>query len=155
MVDIERQFADRHRIAIVEPAVRFENLPVNPVFVSFVVKATDPEPVGFVWPYDADAEFLRQRPRFTAMVDMAVGDQDLFDRDTRLRRGSLQPGQITARIDERPAHRRSAPQERAILLEGRNRDDGGAHRGRDCHTRDMAFVSGRDKRRRPCSTGSP
>jgi hypothetical protein len=57
------------------------------------------------------------------MIDMAVGQQDLLDRHPGLSSCSFQPGQIAARIDERCAHRRSAPEQGAILLQRRNRDD--------------------------------
>src|SRR5438270_6887043 len=57
------------------------------------------------------------------MVDMAVGEQDLLDRDARLARARLQPWQVAAWIYERAAHRFRAPQQRAILLQRRDRND--------------------------------
>ena len=62
------------------------------------------------------------------MVDMAVGQQDLLDRDSGLRRRRLEPRQVAARIDERAAHRLGAPDQRAILLQRRHRNDRRAQR---------------------------
>jgi len=63
------------------------------------------------------------------MIDMAVGDQDLFDRDTGLRRRRLQLRQIAARIDERGLVGLGAPEECAILLQRRDGHDRGLERG--------------------------
>ncbi len=57
------------------------------------------------------------------MVDVTVGQQDLFDCDLRLLGRGLQSRQIAAGIDERPGHRLGAPQKGAVLLQRRHRDD--------------------------------
>ena len=62
------------------------------------------------------------------MVDMAVGEQDLFDRDARRRDGLLDPVEIASRIDHGGPFRGLAPHERAILLERGDGHDGGADR---------------------------
>src|SRR5436305_4062548 len=62
------------------------------------------------------------------MVDMAVGQKDLLDRDSGLLGGRLQARQVAARIDERGAHCRGAPQQGAILLQRSDRDDRRAQR---------------------------
>src|SRR6476660_4231133 len=68
------------------------------------------------------------------MVDMAMGQHDFLDRDSGLLSGRLEPSEIAARIDERAAHSLRAPQQSAVLLQRRDRDDrrakgrlGGAH----------------------------
>ena len=73
---------------------------------------------------------LRRESRPAAMVDMAVGQQDLLDRHPGLSSGGLEPRQVAARIDEGAAHRRRAPQQGAILLQRRHRDDRRAKRRR-------------------------
>jgi hypothetical protein len=57
---------------------------------------------------------------------MTVRQQDLLDRNSRLLSRGLQARQVPARIDEGAAHRRSAPQQSAILLQGRHWNDRGA-----------------------------
>ena len=91
-------------------------------------KSVDPIAVGLVRSFDLHAELLGQGARATAMVDMTVCQQDLLDGYAGLSRRRLEARQIAARIDERAAHRRGAPQQRAILLERRDRDDRGAER---------------------------
>jgi hypothetical protein len=62
------------------------------------------------------------------MIDMAVGQQDLLDCDAGLLGGGLKARQVAAGIDERAAHRRGAPQQGAVLLQRRDRNDRGAQR---------------------------
>src|SRR3546814_9646549 len=50
------------------------------------------------------------RLRLAAMIDMAVGEQDLLDRDAMMRGRRLQFRQIAAGIDEGALHRLGAPQ---------------------------------------------
>src|SRR3546814_8894693 len=70
-----------------------------------------------------------ERLRLAAMIDMAVGEQDLLDRDAMMRGRRLQFRQIAAGIDEGALHRLGAPQQGAILLERGDGDDRGAERG--------------------------
>ena len=84
-----------------------------------IVEARDPEAIGLVRALDRHAELLRQHAGLSAMIDMAVGEQDLLDRHAMLRRRRFEPGQVAAGIDEGAAHRLGAPQQGAILLERR------------------------------------
>src|SRR3546814_13357035 len=70
------------------------------------------------------------------MVDMAVGEQYLLDRHALRLRRRLEPVEIAAGIGEDAAHRVRAPQQSAILLERRHRNDRGFHRRRR-HAADM------------------
>ena len=88
----------------------------------------DPEAVVLVRAFDRHAKLFGEDAGRAAMVDMAVGQQDLLDRDAGLRRRRLEPRQIAAGIDEGAAHRRRAPQQGAILLQRRHRDDRRAQR---------------------------
>ena len=76
--------------------------------------------------FDRDAELLLQFGRAARMVDMAMGKPDLVDRDLGLIDGAPHFGKIAARIDDHGAQRLRAPQQRAILLERRDRNDDGA-----------------------------
>src|SRR4029450_2983836 len=64
----------------------------------------------------------------SAMVDMPMGEEDLLNGDAMLLGGRLQAVEVTTRIDERTKLRLGAPQQGAILLQWRNRDDGGPKR---------------------------
>ena len=79
-------------------------------------------------PLDLDPKLVGEDPGRSAMIDMAVGEQDLLDRDPGLRSGFLQLRQVAAGIDERAAHGLRAPDQAAILLEGGHRDDRGTKR---------------------------
>jgi hypothetical protein len=68
------------------------------------------------------------------MIGMAVRHEQFLDRHAGLCGCRLQLRQVAAGVDERPAHRLRAPDERAILLEGRDRDDRGAERLIGRHT---------------------
>ena len=129
MIDVEREIADGNLLAIGQPAVGLEYLAVDAVAAAIILEAADPETVGFMRPFDGHAEFLRQRSRFAAMVDMAVGDENLLDGDAVLCRRCFEFGQVAAGIDERAAHGLRAPEQRAILLERRHRNDRGAKGG--------------------------
>jgi hypothetical protein len=88
------------------------------------------------------------------MVDMAMGEDDLLDLDLVLRRGRLQPVEIAARIDDRPAHRPGAPEKGGILLERGHRHDDGLERGSG-HRRQMARAQPSCNRARGHSKGAP
>src|SRR5947208_11697788 len=99
VADVEREVADRHLIAVREPLRRLERAPGDAVFGTFDAQLLDPESVLFVRPFDRHAELLGENASTAAMVDMAVGEQDLLDRDARLARSGLEAGQVAAGID--------------------------------------------------------
>ena len=70
----------------------------------------------------ADLEFCGKHARKPAVIDMAVRHQQLFDGDTVLRRRRFQLVEVAARIDERAAHGARAPEQRAVLLQRRDRN---------------------------------
>src|SRR5688572_2884241 len=61
------------------------------------------------------------------MVDMAMGEQDLLDRDAMLG-GGVEPVEVPTGIDKCAEHRLRAPQQGAVLLQRGDRDDGGSKR---------------------------
>src|SRR3546814_11837920 len=68
MDDIEGQVADRHRIAVVQPAVGFERLAAHPEAGTVLAQPLDPETVVLVRPLDRHAKLLREHARLPAMV---------------------------------------------------------------------------------------
>ena len=77
-----------------------------------------------------------------AMVEMTVSDEDLFQGHPRFGDGGFEFIKITARIGQRRLHGFGAPDQRAILLKRRHRQDRGAHRGRGFvgHAYEMAHL---------------
>src|SRR4051794_558559 len=109
MTNVEGQFADRDLVAVVEPARWLERATGDTVLGAVLGKAVNPVTIGLVRPFDLHAEFLGENSGAAAMVDMAMRQQDLLNRDSGLLRGGLEPRQIPTRIDERAVHRRRAP----------------------------------------------
>src|SRR3546814_19873239 len=68
MDDIEGQVADRHRIAVVQPAVGFERLAAHPEAGTVLAPPPDPETVVLVRPLERHAKLLRAHARLPAMV---------------------------------------------------------------------------------------
>ena len=66
---------------------------------------------------------VAQRRRPAGMVDMAMGQQDALDRHAQSLDGSQDPLHISAGIDDGRLAGRVTPEDRAILLEGRHRND--------------------------------
>jgi hypothetical protein len=61
------------------------------------------------------------------VVDVAVGEQDLFQLDVRALDEREDALEVAARIDHRGAVRFLADQQRAVLLERRDRNDADLH----------------------------
>src|SRR4029079_2871907 len=120
--------ADGDLVAVVQPARRFERPAGDAVLAAVFGEAVDPEAVLLVRPLDLDAKLFRKDAGAAAMVDVAVGEPDLLDRDPGLRRRCLEPRQVAAGIDERAAHGFRAPQQGAVLLERRDGKDRRAER---------------------------
>ena len=100
VADVEGQLADRHRVAVDQVAVRLERLAVDSVALAILLQPGDPEQVVFVRPFDRHAQLLGEDAGLAAMVDMAVGQQDLLDRDAVL------GGAAFSRRGRRPDRRR-------------------------------------------------
>src|SRR5258708_14482145 len=123
MPNIKGEFANANLLAVGKPARRLEGAADNAVFGSVVSEAVDPIAVGLVGPLDRDAEFLAKNSCASTMVDMAMGKEDLFDRHPGLGRSALESDQIAAWVNKGTEHGRGAPEQGAILLKRRHRDD--------------------------------
>lgn len=62
------------------------------------------------------------------MIEMPVGDEQFFQSHACFGNTLFQLVEITTRINQRTLHRLGAPNQRAILLQWRNRNDRGFHR---------------------------
>jgi hypothetical protein len=103
---------------------------VHPVFRTVRTQLFDPETIILMRAFDRHAEFLCENARLAAVVKMAVGEQNLFNRHTVVECGDAQFFKIAARIGEGTPHG------------GRN--NRGFHRG-ICHAIDMATGDERRK----------
>ena len=83
-------------------------------------QAVDPELIAFVRPDDGQLQALGQFGRGTRMVDVAVGDPDLLERHAQLLDGRQQHRQVATRVDDGRFFRVIAPDDGAVLLEGRD-----------------------------------
>jgi hypothetical protein len=144
MDNVHGEIAHRHRIAILEPTIRLETLALQPETHRAIVEPFDPEAVGLMRTFDRHLHFLGQHPGLAAVIHVAVGEEDLLERDAGLLQRLLQLRQVSARIDQRAFHRLGAPDQRAVLLESSDGDDADAHREFGCfgHAREMAAGGG-------------
>ena len=105
VADVEGQLADGRGVAVDQPAVGLERLADDAVARAILGEAVDPEAVVLVRALDRHAELGGEDPGRAAMVDMAVGEEDLLDRHAVLGDRGLEPVDVAAGIDERAAHR--------------------------------------------------
>jgi hypothetical protein len=82
------------------------------------------------------------------MIQVAMRDEQLFQRHPLLRHGTLEQIQIATGIGQRAAHGFCAPDQRAILLKRRDGDDGG-FKGLIGHECEMGMSGDQVNRRAP------
>src|SRR3546814_6711834 len=112
---VERQIAIGNLAAILQPAIRFENRSMNSIAAAVCPQPGNPEAIRLMRSFYGHTECLRQRAGFSAMVNMAVGNENFLDLHAMLGCCSLQPTEIAARIDECALARGRAPQQCAVL----------------------------------------
>ena len=86
MADVEGEVADGHRVAIDQPAIGLERLAGDAVFGAVLGQPVDPEQIVLVRALDRHAQLGGEDAGRSAMVDMAVGEQDLLERHAMLAR---------------------------------------------------------------------
>ena len=122
---LEGLLPEAHGVAIDQPAIgleggerrKAESMPLAGQLV-------DPELVVDVRALERHAMAFREFGRLAAMVDVAVGEEDLLQPHTELAQGVIDLIEITARIEGRGRAAARAHQQRAVLLEGGHRHDG-------------------------------
>ena len=130
--DIQREIADRNRVAFDQPAIRLERNAGNAIVAPILIESRNPETICLMRAFNGHAKLIGQRLGLAAMINMAVGQDDLLHRHAMLRRRRLQPRKITARINKGTAHCRGAPDQGAVLLKRSDRHNRGTQ-GRVSH----------------------
>src|SRR3546814_19804811 len=101
-----------HPVAVLKPAVRLERPAGDSVTAPVIGQPRDPEAVRLMRAFDRHAQFFGKDSGRAAMIDMAMGDENLLYRHAMLRGGRLQLFQIAAGIDERALHRSRSDERR-------------------------------------------
>ena len=120
--------AEAHGIAAGEPAPWREGLQLPETETRALLRqVVDQEPVIDMRTFDRQAELFRQLRRPAAVVDVAMGEQDFLQHHALLLHRIKYQLQVSAWIDHRGFVRLFAHQERAVLLERGDRNDGDFH----------------------------
>lgn len=115
--------ADLHRVAIVQPARGREVLRGRkPKHRALLRQAVNPELVTRVGANDGQREPLCQLARAARVVDVGVGEPDLFEREVKTFYFSEQHLQVAAGVDHGGFVGGVAPDEGAVLLESGDGD---------------------------------
>jgi glucose/arabinose dehydrogenase len=119
--DLHRLLSHRHGIVIGQPAIRHECVrTLKAEHDPLLPELTDPEIVIGMRPLDGHTQTLRQHSGLTAMIDVSVCHQDLFDLEATLCRQGLQVVDIAARVDEGSLAGFRTGHQGTVLLEGRD-----------------------------------
>ena len=114
--DLQRLLAHGDGVAVVQPAVGLEGLDVGEAeHLALLRHALDPEAV-LLRPLDRHAESRASFAVPPGVVDVAVGDEDLLDRDAELGDRGEDAVEVAARSTT-AAPSCVAPQDAAVLLE--------------------------------------
>jgi hypothetical protein len=128
-VDLELSLPQRHHVAVLQPAVGREALGLGHAPLGARgVDLVDPEGVVGVRPLDRDAGQRLQGRGPARMVQMAVGDPDLLQRQALVGERLHQARNLAAWIDDRGLQGLGTPDDGAVLLQRRHRRDQGADR---------------------------
>src|SRR3546814_17223512 len=73
MIDVEREVADRHLVAVLQPAVGFEAFAVDAISRAVLAQPVDPEAVGFLGSFDRHDQRAGEDPRLARMLADRVG----------------------------------------------------------------------------------
>src|SRR5581483_10184024 len=116
--------ADRDLVAIDEPAVgRKGSAMVHAEAVALRRQLIDPERVLALGPFHGDGETRGEIGDGPGVIEVPMRHQHLLDDDVALLGDGENPLELAAGIDDGGALRLATPNERAILLKGRHRND--------------------------------
>ena len=126
----KRAIADRDGIAILQPARGRKGLgPGKAKHLALLRQAVNPELVAGVRANDGQLQPLGQLAGAAGVVDMGVGQPDLFERKAQALHLAQHPVQVATGVDNRRVQRLVAPDQRAILLKRGDGDDEIAQHG--------------------------
>src|SRR5690606_25341545 len=120
--DLQGFIADGDGVAFLEPAIRLEGHAGFEAeeLTLFGAQLFQPEALGLVRALDLDAQLRRQRGSLAAMVEVAVGDENLLDGDALAFRDFKDALKVAARIDDGASHGLLVPDQGAVLLKAGN-----------------------------------
>ena len=123
--------AQRDGVAVVQPAGGLERLGLRKTeHHALLGQAVDPELIARVRSDDGHIEPLRQLPGAAGVVDMGMGEPDLFELEAQPIDLCQQVVQIPARVDHGGLLGVLVPDQGAVLLKGRDGDgEVGEHGG--------------------------
>ncbi len=125
---LELGFADAHAIAVLEPAVRLKSFDlIEAESMTLGNELLDPEAVFALRPLHGYVQPFGQGRSTTAMIDMAMREQDLLDLHAELGDCAFDAIEVASRIHDRGALRCFAYRDRTVLLKRRDRNDCESH----------------------------
>lgn len=128
VIDLEDFVAELHALAVLQPAVRFERLGSGKAEARALIRQlVEPEAFVGMWAFDRHAVMRGERLGAGAVVDVAVREEHFFDCHILTRDLTLDDIQVAARIDDGRASGCLANEQRAVLLEWRDGDQGDFH----------------------------
>src|SRR6185503_3327495 len=122
---VECQIADADRLAFDQPAIGFDVARVRDAEArTLSLEAREQEGVALVGSLDRDGERLGKFGRAARMIEVAVRQKNSFRGDLELIDRAADVRDVAARIDDGCAVGGGAGDDRAILLDRRDRHDG-------------------------------
>jgi hypothetical protein len=91
-------------------------------YLALLGQAVNPELVTPLWANDGQRQRLRQLCRAAGVVDMGMGEPDLLKRQAAPPHFGLQYIKVATRVNDGGFQRLIAPDQGAVLLEGRDRN---------------------------------
>ena len=118
MAHLQGVLAEGDGVAVVQPTCGREGARRRKTIARSGLRQTvNPKLIALMWADDGQVQALRQFSRATCMVDVGVGDPNLFQRDAQLFASILQRIQIATGINDGGFHGFIAPDDGTVLLE--------------------------------------
>src|SRR5690606_29393781 len=128
MDDLERLFAEIHRVAVLEPAIGLEGVEARKAeALALLGKLRDPEGVLALRPLDRHRVTAGELGRLSAMVDVPVRQQDLLDAGPELLERGIYAVEIAPRVHHGGPAARLAEEDGAVLRERGHGNDHQLH----------------------------
>src|SRR3546814_16173347 len=99
---VERQIADGNLVAILQPAIMFENRSINSIAAAVFPQPGNPQAIRPMRALYGHTEFLRHRAGFSALVTLAVGNETFLDIHAMVVCCSFPPPAIATRFPACP-----------------------------------------------------